>query len=653
MLSWNAFPAFVVVNLLGLPTGILAAALSSSLEARADAPPPLTVLPSRKWEGIDGPWSTFTLNVGTPAQNASILISTASNQPWVVLPDGCPSGSPSTCPNSRGGLFTPTGSWYVPSWVVNQPSGIFASDIGSNYGLNANVTYGYDNVSLGAVGGATPSLGDQVVGGITSKNFYMGMFGLNSASTSFAGTTPVESYMSHLKNKNQIPSLSYGYTAGNQYRFPDAFGSLTLGGYDSSLYVPNDLTVSFTNLTKSDLMINVNQITMSSGGAKKTLSPATLIAFIDSTVPYMYLPVDVCKQFEDAFGITYDPKSELYLVTDEKRKQLLAENANITFTMTSMASKVFVDIVLPYKAFDLKVQAPLVDEEKFYFPLKRSVNAAQITLGRVFLQEAYLIADYERQVFSIHQRDWTAGATPKANVVSIPAINATPEPKPTKSVNVVAITCGAVGGAVLIAVIVGFAIMACRRQKRVKTERAASGSSERGFAKSHHSYQSQSTNPQSTFLHSPNPIHSPFVQSPYPKSLNSENAKSNYTKSIAPSSWERDPPARPDSPTSFYQSEYDPCETQTISGLGAPLKYGTKSMAFSAIDFPADYEPTIADRSPPVSPMPLFEATAMPKPISVIKTKDTKAADGAICELPAREQVGRDLLNYSKKPVWI
>lgn len=48
MLSWNAFPAFVVVNLLGLPTGLLAAALSSSLESRADAAP-LVVPASPTW----------------------------------------------------------------------------------------------------------------------------------------------------------------------------------------------------------------------------------------------------------------------------------------------------------------------------------------------------------------------------------------------------------------------------------------------------------------------------------------------------------------------------------------------------------------------------------------------------------------------------
>jgi hypothetical protein len=35
--------------------------------------------------------------------------------------------------------------------------------------------------------------------------------------------------------------------------------------------------------------------------------------------------------------------------------------------------------------------------------LRRATNASQYTLGRTFFQEAYIIADYERSIFSVHQ----------------------------------------------------------------------------------------------------------------------------------------------------------------------------------------------------------------------------------------------------------
>jgi len=50
-------------------------------------------------------WSSFFLRIGSPPQTVRVLLSTASNQPLMVLPDGCSSDGPSDCANRRGGLF--------------------------------------------------------------------------------------------------------------------------------------------------------------------------------------------------------------------------------------------------------------------------------------------------------------------------------------------------------------------------------------------------------------------------------------------------------------------------------------------------------------------------------------------------------------------
>lgn len=261
---------------------------------------------------------------------------------------------------------------------------MFSLGIDSNLGYSGNGLYGYDNVSLGD---SLPSLSAQIVGGITTKEFFLGLLGVNPAATNFPDNpNPMPSYLSSLKAQNLIPSLSYAYTAGNQYRFQNAWGSLTLGGVDASLIEPNDLTVAFG--PNSELTIDVNTITMSSKSGNSTLASESFPASIDSTVPYLYLPVEVCQQFEEAFGIVYDSPSDLYLVNDTLHTQLLSESASVTFTLTNSTSKVMVDIVLPYQAFDLTAKWPLVDNDTRYFPLKRATNNSQTTLGRSFLQEA-------------------------------------------------------------------------------------------------------------------------------------------------------------------------------------------------------------------------------------------------------------------------
>jgi hypothetical protein len=185
-----------------------------------------------------------------------------------------------------------------------------------------------------------------------------------------------------------IPSLSYGYTAGNQYRFNKVLGSLTLGGYDAAIFEPNELTIPMSSASVSDLTVNINSITFSSRSNSQNLCSTSFPAMVDSTVPYLYLPIDVCKKFEDAFSITYDNATELYLVNDTLHSQLLSQATNVTFTLTNITAQVTVEIVLPYQAFDLIAEYPLVQNTTRYFPLKRSQNDTQNTLGRTFLQEA-------------------------------------------------------------------------------------------------------------------------------------------------------------------------------------------------------------------------------------------------------------------------
>lgn len=163
-------------------------------------------------------------------------------------------------------------------------------------------------------------------------------------------------------------------------------GSLTLGGYDVSKYTSNELTFPFATGGR-DLTLNLTAIS-SDANATASLLPTEIPVFLDSTLPYLWLPVEACTAFEEAFHLTWDDETELYLLADSTHEALLSTNPNITFTLSGSSQGGVATITLPYAAFDLTASPPLVANATKYFPLKRAMNSSQYTLGRVFFQEA-------------------------------------------------------------------------------------------------------------------------------------------------------------------------------------------------------------------------------------------------------------------------
>ena len=154
--------------------------------------------------------------MGTPEQDVRVLVSTASPETWVVLPEGCATKD-SICKDQRGQIFSPNTS---STW---QSYGAYELDSEGNLGLVGRGNFGNDTLGLGVQGSGGPTLPHQIIGGITTQNFFVGMFGVNPAPTNISIGGDQPSYMSSLKNQNLIPSLSVGYTAGAQYRTSRSF----------------------------------------------------------------------------------------------------------------------------------------------------------------------------------------------------------------------------------------------------------------------------------------------------------------------------------------------------------------------------------------------------------------------------------------------
>ena len=145
-----------------------------------------------------------------------VLASTTVPETWVVSTGGCVAGDPTGCGDSRGQLLSINAS---TSWefVDNFALGV-ELNLG-NYSNNRDYgRYAFDTLELGYPGSGGASMNHSVVAAIETKDFYLGNIGLSPYPINFTTVdNPPPSLLSQLKTDEQIPSLSYGYSAGAQY----------------------------------------------------------------------------------------------------------------------------------------------------------------------------------------------------------------------------------------------------------------------------------------------------------------------------------------------------------------------------------------------------------------------------------------------------
>ena len=142
-----------------------------------------------------------------------------------------------------------------------------------------------------------------------------------------------------------------------------------------------------------DLVVGLQSITADSvNGSSIELLSNSIYTFIDSTIPYIYLPLDACQAFERTLGLVWNTTYDMYFVDDDLHQSLLNENYNFTFRLGNLKDGgQTVEISLPYSSFDLNLDYPLVPQNMsggHYFPLMKASNDTQYTLGRTFLQES-------------------------------------------------------------------------------------------------------------------------------------------------------------------------------------------------------------------------------------------------------------------------
>lgn len=371
--------------------------------------------------------------------------------------------------------------------------GIYKVRMGARFGLAGNAYFGYDTVGPSTSRSIdVPSLDKHVLASYASPDYWQGRMGLSLHSMNFTETDRPSSFLSRLKEDGHIPSLSFGYHAGAPYRQTGVSGSLVLGGYDRSRRSDNTLLLSSTQ----DLLVGIQGITSRlSNGTTTVLQENGIIAVIDSNVPELWLPIEICNNFAAAFNLVYHPESDRYMQTDATQQLLRDQDSTLTLTLgLSVSGGQTISIEMPLPAFDHQASYPIFASPTNYFPLRRAANDTQIALGRAFLQETYISIDWERDVFNISQAMFSA-TMPKPELVAI---------EPAKKGKLVLtsegsskkISPGLVGGIVVGAIVFlfllgGFGWCCCRRRRKRKARNqlcTAEAPMQHMNEKSEHSY---------------------------------------------------------------------------------------------------------------------------------------------------------------------
>ncbi|KAI7283290.1 acid protease [Hortaea werneckii] len=457
--------------------------------SRPSTPFPLVLAPSWSFDGDDGNWSSFLIEVGDPPQSFRVLPSTGVSEVWLPLPQGCQGimSDVSDCGDRRGvNAINGTASLGFQTNVSStwESIGIYKLEAEQTlFGNDNDALYGLDTVSIDLIDNSgqntfSGKLDSQTVAGFATGDFWLGSLGLGSAQANFTTENEnIPSLITSLRSKNLTGSASFGYAAGASYASPADYGSLVIGGYDNARSQGDNLTIPLggpDNQTLGVGVVNILAENTANGTVSLWRDSSPLIATIDSTVSQLWLPQSVCDLFASAFGLTFDTTTGFYLVNETTHEQLLQSNPSISFmlgpnttTTSASAAADTINIVLPYAAFDLQAEIPLYNSSTNYFPIRVAANESQYTLGRTFLQEAYLFVDWERRNMTLaqvaHQND-TADIVP----VEPPSLRSSggTEDGGLGTGDIVGIAVGASAAIVLAVGILVFFVLRSQRRKR-------------------------------------------------------------------------------------------------------------------------------------------------------------------------------------------
>ena len=120
---------------------------------------------------------------------------------------------------------------------------------------------------------------------------------------------------------------------------------------------------------------------MAKNSTGESLINESILAALDSSHPNIWLPLEDCRLFELAFGLSWNDTVQMYFINETIHSELLQDNTTVVLTLAdSRTATNTLEIHIPYGSFDLTADHPLVPSPRKYFPLKRAANHTQVSL---------------------------------------------------------------------------------------------------------------------------------------------------------------------------------------------------------------------------------------------------------------------------------
>jgi len=404
----------------------------------ADDPVPYSATWSGETYGPDGPWPAVEITLGYDQTIA--LYPGREFQSFILTSDYCSQNS--TCSATKAHLYNKersqvdnTGSNGEIQWAPG-PNFMSGLDMAGD-----DATSWIDNMSLGdlTVPNTSLALLSNAYAVYPNEQWYpisVGCLGIgapitvNQSFTTGDGPAINASLVPGWLNfKEMIPSNSFSMHIGSAD--PPMPGSLIFGGYDQNRII-GDILDQEDDYTKAipltdigirvvdgespwdfkskDGLLAANNASIGSAGLKVSL---------DGCSPYITLPKSSCDAITSHLPVDYNKDLGLYIwkEDDPKYSQIVSSASSLDFTFLAGSNTQHVTISVPFRHLNLTLTAPLVDSDVQYFPCYTGPSS-QYTLGRAFLQDAFVGAHWDQKKWWLAQAPGPNIPTP--NVVSWP-----------------------------------------------------------------------------------------------------------------------------------------------------------------------------------------------------------------------------------------
>ena len=378
---------------------------------------PIHIVTSSRHYGPDGPWQAVSVSYGNPRQAIDLYPGSAFES--IIFADFICTNA-TLLPCGSGGLFDPndtlSSNYYYTEYAHNKG---FAIDwtLGA-LRLSGVALLALDNLTLYAQESiVVPYLSTRLIYAAfiiypdgTHYRPQVGQLALGSPTVyqsfnlgpdkSFINGSLVPGYL--WANK-VIPSSSYGLHIGSAaLELPL---SLWIGGYDQSRILgfieSYDVEDNLFAIDLLDIGIGVNH-----GGSPFSYSTRknilaennssmlnALSIVMNPAAPYLALPKSTCMAIAKDLPVTFNAKYELYFwnVDDPQYARIVTSPTYLSFTFrASDSSKMNLTIKVPFRLLNLTLEAPLIRKPTPYFPCQPPQLSSQYSLGRAFLQAAFI-----------------------------------------------------------------------------------------------------------------------------------------------------------------------------------------------------------------------------------------------------------------------